>query len=243
MTTGPDATPRHLRHLDRVQEFLKQIVYGGNDGIVTTFAIVAGFAGAGAGGTAQIGGIAVLLFGLANLFADAVSMGLGEFLSERSEREVWREQRAKALADIASNPDGEVRELAALIVKRGAAPEDADGLARALLRSPALMAELSLSFDLGLTGPGKGSAGLRALVTFVAFVVFGSIPILPYFLHDPAPGVFTASVAATFGALALLGLLRWHATGERLARALGETLVVGGICAVVAYLVGVLVGG
>ena len=77
---------KEVHNLGQVQEFLKQIVYGGNDGIVTTFAIVAGFAGAQSEGTAQIGAIAVLLFGLANLFADAVSMGLGEFLSTRSKR-------------------------------------------------------------------------------------------------------------------------------------------------------------
>ena len=55
---------RDAHALGRTQEFLKQIVYGGNDGIVTTFAIVAGFAGAAADGVAQIGGIAVLLVGL-----------------------------------------------------------------------------------------------------------------------------------------------------------------------------------
>ncbi|WP_366942774.1 VIT1/CCC1 transporter family protein [uncultured Paracoccus sp.] len=66
-----------VRQIGPLREFLGQIVYGGNDGIVTTFAIVAGFAGARADGTASVGAIAVLLFGLANLFADAVAMGLG----------------------------------------------------------------------------------------------------------------------------------------------------------------------
>ena len=57
-----------------MQEHLKQIVYGGNDGIVTTFAVVAGFAGYGAEGSAAVGGVAVLLFGLANLLADGTAM-------------------------------------------------------------------------------------------------------------------------------------------------------------------------
>ncbi len=61
-------------NLGRFSEFLREIVYGGNDGIVTTFAVVAGFAGAGAEGAAAVGTIAVLLFGLANLFADAASI-------------------------------------------------------------------------------------------------------------------------------------------------------------------------
>ena len=95
----------------RVQEFLKQIVYGGNDGIVTTFAVVAGFAGFGAQETAAVGGIAVLLFGLANLFADATAMGLGEFLSSRSEQDVYRATRAREMREIRENPDFETAEV------------------------------------------------------------------------------------------------------------------------------------
>ena len=92
--------------LSRTQEFLKQIVYGGNDGIVTTFAIVAGFAGAQAEGAAEIGTLAVIVFGLANLYADAVSMGLGEFLSGRSQRDLYLAQRSRELARMADAGDG-----------------------------------------------------------------------------------------------------------------------------------------
>lgn len=82
-------TKSNRRRVGKFQEYLKQIIYGGNDGIVTTFAIVAGFAGAGAEGTAQIGAVAVLLFGIANLLADATAMGMGEFLSARSQQDVY----------------------------------------------------------------------------------------------------------------------------------------------------------
>ncbi|WP_439103659.1 VIT1/CCC1 transporter family protein, partial [Celeribacter marinus] len=91
--------------LTRFTDHLKQIVYGGNDGIVTTFAIVAGFAGAESQGAAQIGALAVLLFGLANLFADATSMGLGEFLSARAARDMIKRRRATLARDPASQVD------------------------------------------------------------------------------------------------------------------------------------------
>jgi len=84
----------------RLQEHLKQIVYGGNDGIVTTFSVVAGFAGYGAEGAATVGGVAVLLFGLANLFADGTAMGLGEYLSSASQADVYRGVRARELGAI-----------------------------------------------------------------------------------------------------------------------------------------------
>ena len=92
------ALARHKADEHRItplQDYIRQIVYGGNDGIVTTFAVVAGFAGLAAEGTAEVGVLAVLLFGLANLFADATAMGLGEFLSARSEQDVYRAIRER----------------------------------------------------------------------------------------------------------------------------------------------------
>lgn len=71
-----------------ISEYLREIVYGGSDGIITTFAVVAGFTGAQSGNSTLVGGsfLTVLLFGFANLLADATSMGLGNFLSIRAEQ-------------------------------------------------------------------------------------------------------------------------------------------------------------
>jgi VIT1/CCC1 family predicted Fe2+/Mn2+ transporter len=74
-------------------------------------------------------------------------------------------------------------------------------------------------------------------------VVFGAIPLLPYFVLAPEVRTFLLSVGATFAALAVLGLLRWNATGLRLWRTVTETVLVGAACAAVAYAVGWLVGG
>lgn len=229
--------------LGPLREYLGQIVYGGNDGIVTTFAIVSSFAGAGAGGAARVGAIAVLLFGLANLFADAVAMGLGAYLSDRSQREVFFRQRRGAIDRIRRAPQDARAAMRALLSQRGLAERDARAMAEILARNPQMMAEMTLHYDQGVSDPGGGSPVGRALVTFLSFLALGSIPILPFMLAEPSAATFRASVAATVGALFLLGLLRWHATGERLRQALGETLVVGLTCATVAYLVGMVVGG
>jgi VIT1/CCC1 family predicted Fe2+/Mn2+ transporter len=82
------------------------------------------------------------------------------------------------------------------------------------------------------------------LFTFGAFIVFGGIPLAPFFLRPGAdPAAIWLSVAATFAALIALGLLRWRATEERLTRCVAETVAVGGTCAAVAFAVGALVGG
>jgi VIT1/CCC1 family predicted Fe2+/Mn2+ transporter len=234
---------REAHRLDRTQEFLKQIVYGGNDGIVTTFAIVAGFAGAQADGVAQIGGVAVLVFGLANLFADAVSMGLGEFLSARSQHDLYRSRRQSELREIAENPDQERMELFEILRQRGLPAGEADTAASILSRHPDIMADRMMTYEFGMQDPEEESPAMNALFTFASFVIFGAIPLIPYFLLEATERTFQLSIMTTAIALVMLGLLRWNATGERIFRCVGETVLVGTICAVVAFLVGWIVGG
>jgi VIT1/CCC1 family predicted Fe2+/Mn2+ transporter len=240
MSSDGPAGGRGVRRLGRTQEFLKPIVYGGNDGIVTTFAIVAGFAGASAEGAAQVGGLAVIVFGLANLFADAVSMGLGEFLSARSERDLYVAKRNRELREMRGDGAGDI---ARLLSARGLPAEDAEAAAAILARTPAVSVDLLMAYRFGLDDTRREPFATRALFTFMAFIAFGAVPLVPYFLLEPVPGTFRLSVAATAIALVSLGLLRWNATGERLLRCVGETVLVGGVCSVIAYAVGMWVGG
>jgi VIT1/CCC1 family predicted Fe2+/Mn2+ transporter len=221
------------------QEYLKQIVYGGNDGIVTTFSVVAGFAGFGAEGAGTVGGIAVLLFGLANLFADGTAMGLGEFLSSLSERDVYRAARAKELDEIEHSPELETAEAAQMLAERGMAEADAREMAAVMARNPEFMADFMMQYEIGMADPSGDEPIRRGIVTFLAFVFFGFAPLLPYFLLEPVPRTFAVSIAATFASLVGLGLLRWRVTTQTLGRCVGETVLVGGICAAVAYAVGV----
>ena len=221
-----------------VASFLKEIVYGGNDGIVTTFAVVAGFAGAGAEGAAAVGTVAVLLFGLANLLADATAMGLGAFLSSRSERDVYMANRAKELHEIEHNAEFERAETIEILKGRGVSDDDATAFADLYQRNPELMADFMMQYELGMSDPREDNAAMNGLATFIAFLLFGAIPLIPYFLFTPSVEVFHASVAATALALILLGLLRWYVTRENLMRSVGETVLVGGTCAVIAYAVG-----
>lgn len=237
--SGPhDHSETDPHRMGRLQEFLKQIVYGGNDGIVTTFSVVAGFAGAGADQSAAVGGAAVLLFGLANLFADGTAMGLGEFLSSRSERDVYRGERAREIAEIERGPEASTRRLTKLLEKKGMAADDSAELAAIMGRNPRFMADFLIQNDVGMSNPDGDSPATRGLMTFVAFVTFGALPLVPYFILEPVAETFRFSVATTVAALVALGLLRWRVTSVSLARSVGETVLVGGVCALVAYAVG-----
>ncbi len=238
-----DRHRREAHSQTRLQEFLRQIVYGGNDGIVTTFAIVAGFAGAASDGVAQIGGLTVLVFGLANLFADGVSMGLGEFLSARSEHDLYHRRRILELEEIAENPEQERMELFEILRQRGLPAGQADTVTGHLVEHPQIMADLMLTYEFGMNNPEDENPAANGLMTFGSFLVFGGVPLVPYFLRDADATSFWLSVTATGLALLSLGMLRWYATGERAARCILETMAVGTTCALVAFFVGWVVGG
>ncbi len=219
-------------------QYLREIVYGGNDGIVTTFAVVAGFAGAQQDPVASaVPVISVLLFGLANLFADGLSMGLGSFLSLRADQEVYRNEKAKEHHEILHEPEEEYRETVTILRNKGFTEKDAVTLATIYRSNPSYWTEFMMKDELEMTNPEGEKPLLVAIATFIAFTTFGVIPLIPYMLHQ-GEYVFRFSVIATATALFLLGLLRANVTQRKPFRSIAETLTVGGVSALVAYLVG-----
>lgn len=223
-----------------VAVYLKEIVYGGNDGIVTTFAVVAGFSGAQIYNNMPSYSImTVLLFGIANLFADAASMGLGNFLSLRSEKDLYKSEKVKELSEIRSKPNLEKEETKILLQAKGFNSDQAEKLTQIYATNETYWVEFMMNQELELPNPEKENPYLTGFSTFLAFVSFGSIPLLPYILPTQnLSNAFLFSGIATFSALVLLGLLRWRVTGENIARSVFEIVIVGGVSALIAYIVG-----
>lgn len=172
--------------VDSSGRYLAEVIYGANDGIVTTFAVVSGVAGA------ALNPSIVLILGAANLFADGFSMGMSNYLSRRSELDYQRSVRADD-----SNP-----------------PEALDD--------------------------GK-SPSRTAFVTFLAFIVAGWAPLIPYILEFGA--TFPLSIGFTGVAFFAVGASRSLVTGRQWYVNGGEMFVVGMVAAAVAYTVGNLLGG
>lgn len=232
----------HLAKEHRIspfQTYLKEIVYGGNDGIVTTFAVVAGFTGAQvASGMPAIPILTVLLFGLANLFADGVSMGLGNFLSIRSEKDVYKAHQAKELYEIRHHAASEKEETIAILKTKGFSDKHAKQLTEIYATNEQYWLAFMMNDELELPNPTGENPLFTGLATFTAFITFGFIPLLPYILIRDYSQAFFYSVLATFSALILLGLLRWRVTNEHILRSVSEIVAVGGISSAVAYIVG-----
>ena len=230
----------HLQEKHNVSPFstyLKEIVYGGTDGIVTTFAVVAGFAGA-QNNNITLPAITVLLFGFANLFADAASMGLGNFLSTRSEQDLYKEEQAKELHEIRNNPQSEIVESEAILVSKGFTHEQAKQLVEIYKTNEPYWLNFMMTQELEMADPSHDRPIYMAIATFLSFTIFGFIPLLPYVVLSQSPSLFLYSVIATVTALTILGLLRWRVTQQSFIRSLSETIILGGTSALIAYLVG-----
>lgn len=241
------ASQQLLKHLkdehkaSPIQTYLKEIVYGGNDGIVTTFAVVAGFSGASMGGSLpQLSFFTVLLFGLANLAADGASMGLGNFLSLRSEQDVYRSEQAKERHEIRTNTKYEREESIEILQAKGFTKDQAVELTNIYQTNENYWVQFMMNDELEMANPLSENPLLTGLATFFAFVVFGFIPLIPYLLVQNGIDAFRFSLIATFSALILLGLLRFRVTRENLFRSVFEIVLVGSVAASLAYFVGIL---
>ncbi len=247
MTIDRNTFEEHLLEMHNqtfISANLKELVYGGIDGIITTFAVVAGFTGAtmtsGNGESAIIPVTIVLIFGLANLFADGFSMGVGDFLSSRAEKKLFEREWNKENDAIKNNEQFEYDETVLLLKENGFKKDDAIALTNIYKKNPKFWADFMMRYELEMARPEK-SPVKGAMVTFISFLVFGSIPLLPYIFDITVftTKFITASIFTAF-ALALLGFVRSRFTKEHIFLSMAEVVGLGMFAAFIAYFVGTL---
>lgn len=228
------------KHQQQHGQYLKSAVYGGLDGIVTTFAVVAGVAGA------ELNAGIVLILGFANLIADGLSMAVGDYLSTKSELEYEKAERERERWEIENYPEGEKRELVELYVEKGLNEEDAQTVVDIFARNKETWVEVMMVEELGIVRTDE-SPLRNAVVTFLSFAVFGLIPLLAYVVARILPylqfDTFVVAAALTAATLFALGAVKVRITGRNWFKSGLETLAVGGIAAAAAFLVGRLLGG
>lgn len=227
-------------HNQEQGQYIKSLVYGGLDGIITTFAVVAGVAGA-----ALSAGV-VLILGFANLIADGLSMAIGDYLSTKAELEYKQEERKREAWEVENYPEGEKHELIELYTAKGMPEEDAKQVTEIISRHKETWIDIMMVEELGIIEENE-SPVKNAVVTFLSFVVFGLVPILIYVVSRFVPGMegntFLIACILTGLTLFALGALKVKITGKNWFLSGLEMLIVGGITAAAAYIIGVLMSG
>jgi vacuolar iron transporter family protein len=197
-----DTEPRRIERLASIRE----VVFGAQDGLVSTFAVVAGLAAAG------VGPLVVLLGGAVSAMAGVLSMSIGTFLSSRAQRQLYERELDRERREIRDHAGEEVAELIASLSARGMARTDAAEVARRIARHPDILLSALSIFELGLAPQRLGRPVRDALVMAVAFGVSAVVPLLPFVLMQglPALGV---SAALTLIALFFVGVLKARVAG------------------------------
>jgi VIT1/CCC1 family predicted Fe2+/Mn2+ transporter len=202
---GHLATER--RHAGLLGE-IREIVFGAQDGLVSTLAVVSLVAGA------TPDRLPILIAGIASALAGVFSMAAGEYTSSKSQREIFEAQIAGERLEVAERPGEAEAEVTFMLEEEGLPRDDAVRVARIMAGHPEVMLKTMVEKELGLAveeGHGHGSPFQGAVIMGVAFGIGAVVPLLPYILLPVNGGATVASFAATAAVLFAIGMVksRW----------------------------------
>jgi VIT1/CCC1 family predicted Fe2+/Mn2+ transporter len=223
----------HERHATHRIGWLRAVVLGANDGVISVASLVVGIAASGAARSA------ILLSGLAATVAGAASMAAGEFVSVQSQADAEQADLARERQELVANPSGELEELTGIYVERGLPRDLARLVAEQLSMHDALGAHAR--DELGITEALRARPIQAALASAGSFCLGALVPVLMIVL---SPAAHIAQVTALVALLVLtaLGALAAHAGGASVLRGAGRMLIWGAVALGLTALVGRLFG-
>ncbi len=218
---------------------LRAAVFGVNDGLVSNACLIMGIAGTQLGGDANT---QIMATGVAGLLAGALSMASGEYLSMRSQREMYEYQIGLEREELAEYPQEEIEELALIYEARGMELSRAREVASELMRDPEHALNTLSREELGLNPDDLGSAWGAAVFSFVSFAAGALIPLLPFLWGDSRQSALITSAWMTGVALFLVGLALSLFTGRGALWGGLRMLLLGGGAGVITFYLGQWLG-
>lgn len=218
----------------RFQDYIGEFVYGGIDGSVTTFAVVAGAAGA------QLDSAVVIILGFANLIADGFAMSVGSYLSTKSEKQKYQKHKNTEYWEVDHMPEKEREEVREIYVAKGFEGELLEQVVDQITADKDRWVDVMMKEELEMAEETKSPLAMGA-VTFVSFVILGFIPLIIYVIDytvGTTADLFLYSAVMTFIIFGIIGWAKSYVTNTSRIRGMMETLFLGGSAAVLAYIVG-----
>jgi vacuolar iron transporter family protein len=219
-----------IARLSRIRQFM----FGSLDGLLVPLGVVSGVAA----GTANTK--VVIVAGVAEAFAGALSMGAGEYLSGKSEAQVQAAAIRAEIEEIEAIPDVEQHEIELLFVDEGLTPEDAAVVAEKVTTSRRSWVNTMVEKELGLSAEPAENRIKDALAMGLSYILASIVPLAPYFFL-PIRSAFVVSVVLTALVLVALGAVKGRLAKMSLVRSAAEVVVVGIASAAGGYLLGTLV--
>jgi len=224
------------RHRNAVGGNLRAAVFGVNDGLVSNASLVMGVAGAGASGEY------VVMTGVAGLLAGALSMAAGEYVSVRSQREMYEYQIALEREEVAEYPEEEAEELALIYEARGIDLEKAREMCRALLARPDQALDVLAREELGLNPDDLGSPWHAAVFSFLAFALGAAAPLIPFASGAVGTQAIVIAAGLTLLALFAVGMILSLFTGRSALQGALRMVLIGAGAGLVSFFVGHALG-
>lgn len=215
---------------------LRAAVFGVNDGLVSNACLIMGVAGA------QAENHMVMTTGIAGLLAGALSMAAGEYVSMRSQREMYEYQIGLEQAELAEYPNEEAEELALIYQARGMELARAREFATELMREPKHALDVLSREELGLNPDDLGSPWGAALFSFFAFSLGACVPLMPFLLGVIGPAALLWTAIATSLSLFAVGMMLSLFTGRNAVLGGVRMLCIGGGAGVITYAIGQWLG-
>ena len=223
------------RHRAEVGGVLRAVVFGVNDGLVSNFSLVMGVAG----GTSN--NSIVLLAGIAGLVAGAFSMASGEWISIRSQRELYENELRIEQEELRAFPEEERDELEMIYRAKGISPDDARALVDTLMDRNDVALDTLAREELGLDPRALGSPWVAAGSSFAAFGLGAALPVIPFLFGSGTSATIVAAVLSIV-ALFAVGAATSIFTGRHAGRAGLRMALIGAVVAAVTFGIGSLVG-
>ena len=225
------------RHRGGLGSNLRASVFGVSDGLVSNASLVLGVAGAGTGSGY------VLLTGAAGMLAGALSMAAGEYVSVRSQREMYEYQIALEREEVAEYPEEEAEELALIYEARGVEIQQAREVSRALLAHPEQALDVLAREELGLNPDDLGSPWGAGISSFISFAVGAGVPLIPFLvMRSTGTSTLIATAVLTCCALFCIGLILSLFTGRDALKGALRMVLIGTGAGVVSFIVGRALG-
>lgn len=225
---------QEIRFLGNLQNYLREFVYGGIDGAVTTFAVVAGAVGA------NLDASIIIILGFANLLADGFSMSVGAYLSSKSEKENYNKHRNIEYWEVDNIPEKERQEIVEIYTAKGFEGELLEKVVDVIVSDRDRWVDEMMKDELNMIEETKSPFKI-GLATLISFIFIGFIPLMVYvydFFNETVFDLFFWTSLFTGIAFVVIGWLKSYVNQTNIFKSVLETLALGFVAALVAYFVG-----
>lgn len=227
--------PPYRPHIGETRPYLRDVILGVNDGLVSVFLLVAGLVGG------QLGSSAVLLGGLVGALAGAVSMALGEYLATKSQDEVWQAELLLEDEHIKYYRDEEAAQLPELLARFGIDGDDLTEAVRIFSATDHRLKQAMAVLEFGVVESERRSPYRAGLMAGGMFLAGAAFPIIPFLLSSQPDAGLVGSFGLTFVGLFSVGWAKTRITNTSGLRSGIENMLIAGVGAVIAWWVGRLI--